>query len=87
MVQTGPNSQLGGENDGLFNNAYQVGMELIVKTVPIAPADWAKTIEKISFGHDLILNIISLYQKEYNSVNEQVCVTCWGEIRLRIRKV
>ena len=37
-VHTGPNSQLGGLNAGLFNAAYQVGMESIVNTVPIRPA-------------------------------------------------
>jgi len=37
-VHTGPNSQLGGLNDGLFNAAYQVGMESIVNIVPISPA-------------------------------------------------
>ena len=37
-VHTGPNSQLGGLNEGLFSVAYHVGIESSVNTVPISPA-------------------------------------------------
>lgn len=38
VVHTGPNTQLGGLNEGLFKVAYQVGIEDAVKIEPITPA-------------------------------------------------
>jgi hypothetical protein len=36
-VQTGPNTQLGGEKNGFVKEAYQSGILGIVKIEPIAP--------------------------------------------------
>lgn len=38
-VQTGPNSQAGGLNAGFLSEAYQVGIDLLVKIAPIIPAN------------------------------------------------
>ena len=40
MIHTGPNSQLGGVNEGFLSEAYQLGMAAVVKTDPIIPASW-----------------------------------------------
>ena len=40
ITQTGPNSQLGGLNDGLLSDAYHVGTAGAVKTDPMKPASW-----------------------------------------------
>lgn len=37
-IHTGPNSQLGGLNDGFIKVEYQVETDLIVKNEPITPA-------------------------------------------------
>ena len=37
VVHTGPNNQLGGCQDGLFNAAYQLGISDAVKLPPIKP--------------------------------------------------
>lgn len=50
VIQTGPNSQLGGVKKGLFNVAYQVGIDEAVKIEPMAPASCESTIEDISKG-------------------------------------
>jgi len=39
IVQTGPNTQLGGLNNGLFKVIYHVDTEEIVKKDPIMPAN------------------------------------------------
>jgi len=39
VVQTGANTTFGGLNQGLFREAYHVGIELIVKTVDPKPAN------------------------------------------------
>lgn len=48
MVQTGPNTQLGGFQLGLANVAYYVGMLGAVKIEPINPTACAITIEAIA---------------------------------------
>jgi hypothetical protein len=40
VIHTGPNTQFGGVNDGLFSVEYHVAMLGIVKTLPIIPANW-----------------------------------------------
>lgn len=37
VIQTGPNIQLGGFNEGLLRSKYQLLIELIVKIEPITP--------------------------------------------------
>ncbi len=48
-VQTGPNSQLGGEKEGLFRVAYHVGIAEIVKGILINPTSSQTKIAVISF--------------------------------------
>jgi len=38
VTQTGANTQLGGVNEGLFSDEYQVGIAGAVKTDPTRPA-------------------------------------------------
>ncbi len=47
--QAGPNNQLGGEKEGLFNVLYQVGIEETVKKDPIIPASWGSSKDNNSF--------------------------------------
>lgn len=54
-VQTGPKSQLGGENGGLVSVAYQVGIAAVVKGVPSMPTSSQATTEIISLGRSFIL--------------------------------
>lgn len=51
MVQTGPKSQFGGENEGLFKVVYQVGIEEAVKTLPRIPMSSQPIMERMSFGN------------------------------------
>ena len=44
LIQTGLNSQLGGEKTGLFKVAYQAGMAGMVKKDPRSPADWQRAM-------------------------------------------
>lgn len=53
MVQTGANSQFGGAKKGLFKEAYQVGMEGIVKNDSIMPANSHKRIAMASLEKSL----------------------------------
>ena len=55
--QTGPNSQFGGVNDGLFIAVYQVLTELAVKIEPITPANW----QTITLANSLINPFIFLF--------------------------
>jgi len=48
MVHTGPNTQLGGVNEGLFNAAYHVGMACMVGIAPMMPASKHTPIDTIS---------------------------------------
>jgi len=54
VVQAGAKSQLGGLKEGLFNVAYQVGMEGVVKKEPIKPAERQTKTEIINFQKLLI---------------------------------
>lgn len=47
-VHTGPNTQLGGLNEGLFNDAYQVGTACEVNIPATAPTDKGIIKETIS---------------------------------------
>jgi hypothetical protein len=53
-VQTGPNIELGGVNDGLFIVAYQVGMEGVVKSESTNPANWQTTMLTPNFRISII---------------------------------
>ena len=44
-IQTGPNTKLGGLNDGFTKVLYQVGIDETVKNDPIMPANWHTTID------------------------------------------
>ena len=48
IVQTGANTTFGGLNQGLFSDAYHVGIELIVHTVDPNPANKGTAIDTIS---------------------------------------
>ena len=55
MVQTGPNTQFGGEKGGFTSVLYQVGMEVIVNGVLINPISSHPTIEVISLERFFII--------------------------------
>jgi len=59
MVQTGPNTQFGGEKTGLFKVAYQVGIAEKVKNDPKIPAPKQSPMESKNFGIlvDIILTV------------------------------
>lgn len=46
VVQTGPNTQLGGLKEGFASSAYQVGIAGVVKRDPIPPAIKGRIIAK-----------------------------------------
>ncbi len=48
IVHTGPKTQFGGLKKGLAKSAYHVGIDDVVNTDPIAPADKQMTIERAS---------------------------------------
>ena len=48
IVQTGANTTFGGLNQGLFSDAYHVGIELIVHTVDPNPANKGTAIDTTS---------------------------------------
>lgn len=48
IVQTGANTTFGGLNQGLFSDAYHVGVELIVHTVDPSPANKGTAIDTTS---------------------------------------
>lgn len=54
VVQTSPNTELGGVNDGFLMAAYQVGIEGVVKSEPINPANWQAAIQMISFRISIV---------------------------------
>jgi hypothetical protein len=49
VVQTGPNTQLGGVNHGLFNVAYHVEIAGVVTSPPTPPTSKGTPIDMISF--------------------------------------
>ncbi len=49
VVQTGPNTQLGGVNQGLFNVVYHVEIAGVVTSPPIPPTSKGTPIDMISF--------------------------------------
>jgi hypothetical protein len=50
LIHTGPNTQLGGLKEGLFNSTYQVEIDSVVKTEPIIPASWQTIIDMASLA-------------------------------------
>jgi hypothetical protein len=60
MIQTVEITHPGGVNSGLFNVAYQVETELLVKKEPMIPADWQMSMQTISLGSSWICIFISL---------------------------
>ena len=64
MVQTGAKSQLGGEKNGLFKVAYQVGIADMVKIEPRKPTRRQIKIANINF---IILLIILMFYKKHNN--------------------
>jgi len=58
IVQTGPNTKFGGENEGLVRVAYQVGIEENVKNDPKIPAPSESKTANIKSGQFLTLSII-----------------------------
>jgi hypothetical protein len=54
MVQAGPKSQLGGLKNGLFKEAYQLGMAGYVKTEPINAGRKQIKIEAIIFLKEIL---------------------------------
>jgi len=50
VVHTGPKIQFGGLKNGLFNAAYHVGMDDIVKIEPTAPASRQIVMENMSLA-------------------------------------
>jgi len=63
VVQTGPNIQLGGLNDGLFKVAYHSGIDLAVNIPAIAPRAKGNIKETIS------LKICDLLMSNYYKIN------------------
>lgn len=57
-VQTGPKSQFGGLKIGFLSDAYQVGIERVVKIEPITPANWQMIILPTNFN--MVIDFISL---------------------------
>ena len=55
MVQTGPKTQLVGENGGLTREAYQPGMAARVNGVLRMPTNSQTTMETMSFGRFFML--------------------------------
>ncbi len=61
MVQTGPKTQFGGENIGLFRVVYQLWIAEMVKNDPITPAPRQSPIEINNLrGFTSIINSISI---------------------------
>jgi len=50
VVHAGPNSQLGGLNEGLFRPLYHVGIAFVVASEPTPPATRTTASEAISFS-------------------------------------
>jgi hypothetical protein len=48
LIHTGPNNQLGGLKDGLFNVTYHVETEATVNNEPMTPAIWQMMTEAAS---------------------------------------
>jgi len=57
-VQTGPNSQSGGVNQGLFNAAYHVEIAGMVTTAPTPPASKGTPTDTISFMISLVFILL-----------------------------
>lgn len=53
IVQTGANTQFGGEKNGLFKVAYQVDTDEAVNKPPIIPTNSQPVIQKTSFPKSL----------------------------------
>lgn len=59
IVQTGPNIQLGGLNDGLFNVEYQSGTDCDVNIPAIAPKTKGNAMDEINFIlFDLVISYV-----------------------------
>lgn len=54
IVQTGPNIQFGGLNDGLFNKTYHDAISGIVNKEPINPAERDNRIQIANFKNSII---------------------------------
>lgn len=62
VVQTGAKSQLGGLNEGLVKEVYQVGIDGVVKKEPMTPDIKQTPTEMINFQKLLIF----ITEKNYN---------------------
>ena len=60
MVQTGPNIQSGGLNDGLFSNEYHGSLNVKVAKPPINEAENVIARKNINVKN-LFLNMINIY--------------------------
>lgn len=49
VIQTGPKTQFGGVNEGLFIESYHVPIDGVVKIEPIEPMTMHKTINPRNF--------------------------------------
>ena len=58
IVQTGPNTQSGGLNIGLFNNEYQGFIKLIVAKPPIKEAEKVMRRNSINVNNLLLIMLI-----------------------------
>ena len=63
MVQTGPNTQSGGLNIGLFSNEYQGSLKVIVAKPPINEAVNVMIRNNINVKN-LFLNMLDIHNKK-----------------------
>lgn len=82
MVQTGPNNQMGGLNDGLFSVAYHSGTACAVNKPAMVPEASGNARDTSSLGIcdlviviDSALNLLFIIQESIK--NHQTRLVCW----------
>jgi hypothetical protein len=94
VVQTGANTTFGGLNQGLFSEAYHVGIELIVNTVDPNPANKGTASDTSSLTTSMVFilarcsySLLSIFVTSYTLTIQLFGRVPLSHTRLRRRNV